>query len=95
MFGKLGAGWGCTACSTFVSAVVAPVLSAWAGLAVSGCAGLQGVLGVDGFKLSLSASGNSGALSDPGISVSLPWAVTSWEWASEVLGLGKGAVVDS
>lgn len=82
-------------CSAFMSADMAPVLSAWAGLAVSGCAGLQGVLGVDGFKLSPSALGNSGALSNPGISVSLPWAVTSWERASEVLGLVKGAVVGS
>lgn len=82
-------------CSAFMSADTAPVLSARAGLAVSGCAGLQGVLGVGGFKLSPFASGNSGALSDPGISVSLPWAVTLWEWASEVLGLGKGAVVGS
>lgn len=82
-------------CSALVSVEVAPVLSACAGVAVSGCACLQGVLGVDGFRMSPSCLGNSGAVSDPDISVSLPWVVGLLAWASEVLGLVEGALMDS
>lgn len=61
--------------SASVSVEVATVLSACAGVAVAGCACLQGVLGVNDFRMSPSCSGNSGAISDPDISVSLPWVI--------------------
>lgn len=82
-------------CSALVSVEVAPVLSACAGLAACGCACLHGVLGVDGFRMSPSCLGNSGVLSDPDISTSVPWAVDLLVWESEVLGLGEGALMNS
>lgn len=82
-------------CSALVSVEVAPVLSACAGVAVCGRACLQGVLDVAGFRMSPSCLGNSGALSDPDISVSLSCVVGLLVWESEVLGLGEGALIDS
>lgn len=79
-------------CSTFMSLEVGP---ACAGLAVSGCSGFQGVLGVNGLSISPSCLCNSGAFSDLNISASLPWAVTLQEWTSGVLGLGEGSLLVS
>lgn len=88
MLDKLGVSWGSVLCSALVSVEVDPVPSACAG--VAGCACLQGALDVDGFALSLSFLGNSGAVSDPDILVSLPWVVGLLVWASEVLGFSVG-----
>jgi len=82
-------------CSALMPVEVAAILSACAGVAVSGCACVQGVLGVDCFRMSPSCLGNSGALSDPDISMSLPWVVGLLAWAWEVLCLGEGALMDS
>lgn len=82
--------------SSLVALEVGCILSAWAGVALPGCFFLQGALGFGGLGLLLSCLGNSGALSDPGGSVSLPLVVGLLVWAlGGVLGLGEGDLMDS
>lgn len=91
LLAKLGVVWGSGVCSALVSVEVDPVQSACAGVAVTGRACLQGVLDVDGFRVSVSCLGDSGGVLDLDISVLLPWVVGLLVWASEVLGFSGGA----